>query len=146
MPPTAPTAGPGVRVAGSSDGSGGAGTGSPGSAGGPSTPGGGGASGIKMWRGTPPPERPRARTRPRRPAGAAASPDSATGRGPVPLWGGPIPELDGDAASATGKGTREPRSFRHDDMGPVLLGDPGHGGGTVGGPGGADGEGGVGGD
>ena len=57
----------------------------------------------------------------------------AKGRGPVPLWGGPIPELDGDAASATGKGTREPRSFRHDDMGPVLLGDPGHGGAPSGG-------------
>ncbi len=137
--------GGGRGASGSSVGSGGEGAGSPGPTGGPSTPSGGGGSGIKMWRGTPPP----ASTRPGSPPAGQQEPFSLpdpTGRGPVPLWGGPIPELDGDAASATGKGTREPRSFRHDDMGPVLLGDPGHDGGDVGEGGGADrGEGGGGG-
>ncbi|MGO9457270.1 MAG: hypothetical protein ACLP62_09510 [Acidimicrobiales bacterium] len=136
--------GGGRGASGSSVGSGGEGAGSPGPTGGPSTPSGGGGSGIKMWRGTPPP----ASTRPGSPPAGQQEPFSLpdpTGRGPVPLWGGPIPELDGDAASATGKGTREPRSFRHDDMGPVLLGDPAHNGGDVGEGGGADGEGGGGG-
>ncbi len=136
--------GAGSGAAGNSDGSGGEGTGSQGPAGGPSTPGGGGGSGIKMWRGTPPPTS----ARPGSPPAAQQEPFSLPdpkGRGPVPLWGGPIPEVDGDAASATGKGTRESRSYRHDDMGPVLLGDPAHDGGAVVGRDGADGEGGGGG-
>jgi hypothetical protein len=81
---------------------------------------GGGVRGIQMWRGTPPPEPGSARP----PRGAPATMLDPTGRGPIPLWGGPIPEIDGEAGAATDRGTRTPRSYRHDDMGPVLLGSP----------------------
>jgi hypothetical protein len=104
--------------------SGGGGTGGPATTGGSLGPKGAGAGGIKMWRGTPPPTSSRPGSPPAPEQGAFSL--DPMGRGPLPLWGSPIPELDGDASSATKKGTREPRSYRHDDMGPVLLGDPGH--------------------
>jgi len=125
--------------AGGSGGEGGEGGEGSATTGGGSGPKSGGGGGIKMWRGTPPPTG----AGPESPPAPVQEPFSLpdpTGRGPVPLWGGPIPELDGGAASATGKGTREPRSYRHDDMGPVLLGDPGHDGGAVGEPHDAGGE------
>jgi len=133
-PPGADAGVPASRTGGSGGGGGSGGAGPPP---GPDSPDGGG---IQMWRGTPPPDfdEPGSTKAPGRPAATILDP---TGRGPIPLWGGPIPELDGEQGSASARDSRTPRGFRHDAMGPVLLSSPPDESGVTRGPGGRpDGE------
>lgn len=100
-------------------GGGGAGEGGDGGAGEPGV----GGSGIGMWRGTPPPATPAAVALPQPGREPFSLPDRQ-GRGPLPAWGGPVPEVDGDPPAEPPSGARAPRNYRHDAMGPVIVDPP----------------------
>jgi hypothetical protein len=83
--------------------------------------------GIKMWQGVPPPEDPSAFALPAPEREPFSLPDP-DGRGPLPLWGGAVPELDGAAPPREDRGSL---TLRHDAMGPVIAPRPPDDGGAA---------------
>jgi len=92
---------------------------------GPSVGGGGtpavqALAGVPQWRGVPPPGPGALGTLPAPPRLPWAMADPL-GRGPLPAWGAPVPELDTAAPAGKNRVSSEGLDFAHDGTGPVIA-------------------------
>jgi len=93
--------------------------------GGPSMGGGGdpavqGLMGVPQWRGVPPAAPGALDTLPSPPRLPWAMADPH-GRGPLPVWGGPVPELDAGDPAGEDRASGESLQIGHDGTGPVIA-------------------------